>query len=82
MVRKHWTSSTRNDFDLLLSDIRMPRVNGIAVVSHLRSISPWVPFIIMSGYPSHADGKLDGTIMRKLVLLDILEAKIRSLFVH
>jgi CheY-like chemotaxis protein len=69
-------------FDLVLSDIRMPRVNGIAVITHLRSISPWVPFIIMSAYPSDADGILGGTIMRKPVLLDLLEAKIRSLFVH
>src|ERR1044071_7547215 len=67
-------------FDLVLSDIRMPRVNGIAVLRHLRSISPWVPFIIMSAYPSDADGVVGGTIMRKPVLLDVLEGKIRSLF--
>ena len=69
-------------FDLVLSDIRMPRVNGIAVIAHLRSISPWVPFIIMSAYPSDADGILGGTVITKPVLLEVLEAKIRSLFVH
>lgn len=69
-------------FDLLLSDIRMPRVDGVAVITHLRSISPWVPFIIISAYPSDADRMLGGTIMRKPILLDVLEAKIRSLFTH
>ena len=69
-------------FDLVLSDIRMPRVNGIAVIAHLRSISPWVPFIIMSAYPSDADGILGGTVITKPVLLEVLKAKIRLLFVH
>ena len=71
--------------DLVLSDIRMPRLDGIAVIYHLRSISPWVPFIIMSADPSDADGVpgiFGGTIRRKPILLDDLERKIRSLFIH
>src|ERR1044071_2849340 len=42
------------EFDLVISDIRMPRVDGFAVVSHLRSISPTTPFIILSAYPTEA----------------------------
>lgn len=35
-------------FDLVLSDVHSPRLEGIDVLSHLRSISPDVPIIIMT----------------------------------
>src|SRR4051812_46645854 len=42
-------------FDLVLSDIRMPRVDGVAVLTHLRAISPGTPFIVLSAYPTDAE---------------------------
>ena len=71
-----------HSFDLVLSDIRMPRVSGIAVLTHLRSISPSVPFIILSADSDDAQGMPGGIIMKKPVLLDDLEINIRSLFAH
>jgi DNA-binding response OmpR family regulator len=41
-------------FDLVLSDLHSPRLEGMAVLSHLRSTSPDVPIIIMTGN-SHGD---------------------------
>ena len=38
-------------FDLVLSDLHSPRFEGMAVLSHLRSISPDIPTIIMTGNP-------------------------------
>jgi len=38
-------------FDLVLSDVRSPRLKEMAVLSHLRSISPDIPIIIMTGNP-------------------------------
>jgi DNA-binding response OmpR family regulator len=38
-------------FDLVLSDVHSPRLEGMAVLSHLRSISPDIPIIIMTGNP-------------------------------
>ena len=38
-------------FDLVLSDVRSPRLTGMAVLSHLRSILPDIPIIIMTGEP-------------------------------
>ena len=35
-------------FDLVLSDLHLPRLKGMAVLSHLRSISPYIPIIIMT----------------------------------
>ena len=69
-------------FDLVLSDIRMPRVSGIGVLTHLRFISPSVPFIILSANPDDAEGMTGGIVMKKPVLLADLETNIRSLFAH
>jgi CheY-like chemotaxis protein len=69
-------------FDLVLSDIRMPRVDGIAVLTHLRSISPETPFIVLSGSPNDADrlsGMLGAIVIPKPFLLEDLEFKIRRL---
>ena len=41
-------------FDLVISDIRMPRVDGIAVITRLRSIYPETPFIVLTSYPNDA----------------------------
>jgi CheY-like chemotaxis protein len=38
-------------FDLVLSDVRSPRLKGMGVLSHLRSILPDIPIIIMTGKP-------------------------------
>lgn len=45
------------DFDLVISDIRMPRQDGISVVTHLKQIcssekKKEVPFIFITGYAS------------------------------
>src|ERR1043165_3922682 len=45
----------RSHFDLVLADLRMPRVDGVRVLMHLRSASPKTPFIILSVAPSDAE---------------------------
>ena len=37
--------------DLLLTDIRMPRMDGIALASSISEIYPKIPVLFMSGYP-------------------------------
>jgi CheY-like chemotaxis protein len=69
-------------FDLVLSDVRMPRVDGIAVVSHLRSISPQTPSVLMTAYPDDAIGLSripTAILLTKPVLFPDLQAKIRHL---
>ena len=68
-------------FDLVVSDIRMPRVDGITVISHLRSLCPSTPFIILSAYPEEAEslGRMPKSVlMSKPVVLEQLEWNIRQ----
>jgi CheY-like chemotaxis protein len=39
-----------SQFDLVLSDVRMPRLDGVALAKHLLSTLPITPVILMTGY--------------------------------
>jgi CheY-like chemotaxis protein len=45
-------------FDLVLSDVRMPRVDGVTLVQHVRSRIPNLPVILMTGVPSDITAEL------------------------
>ncbi|MCF7837670.1 MAG: response regulator [Candidatus Marinimicrobia bacterium] len=36
--------------DLLITDLRMPRMDGLSLIRHLRAQRPSVPIIVLSGY--------------------------------
>ena len=36
--------------DLLLTDLRMPRLDGIGLIRALRGLAPWLPVVVMTGY--------------------------------
>ncbi|MBN1392203.1 MAG: response regulator transcription factor [Sedimentisphaerales bacterium] len=38
------------DCDLLITDVRMPGVDGIELVRRAKSIIPWVPILVVTGY--------------------------------
>ncbi len=62
--------------DLILSDIKMPNVDGFALLRKVRSLGYQMPFVGMSGHLSGEDGeKLDAFIekpFRMQKLVDIL----------
>jgi CheY-like chemotaxis protein len=69
-------------FDLVISDIRLPRIDGIEVITRLRSISPDTPFIIVTSYPNDAldVSKLPkSSIIGKPVIFDNLKSNIQRL---
>ncbi len=37
-------------FDLVLSDVVMPGLNGLHLLEHTRSVAPEVPVLLMSGF--------------------------------
>jgi len=39
-------------FDVILTDIRMEGEDGLSLVDKIRDVSPGVPVVIMTGYPS------------------------------
>ena len=40
----------KEDFDLVLCDIKMPKMDGVEVLSKTQKIKPEIPFIMISGH--------------------------------
>ena len=40
----------KEDFDLALCDIKMPKMDGVEVLEAARKIKPEIPFIMISGH--------------------------------
>ncbi len=40
------------DFDLVLTDIKMPQMDGLDLASQLRQANPDLPVVLMTGFPS------------------------------
>jgi CheY-like chemotaxis protein len=53
LLRKHGT-----DVDLLVSDIKMPLMDGITFAYLVRAEFPAIPFILVSGYAEIEEAKL------------------------
>lgn len=41
---------TREDYDLVYTDIRMPGMDGIEVAEQVKARRPWIPVVIVTGY--------------------------------
>ncbi len=41
---------TKNDYDLVLCDIKMPKMDGVEVLEKTQKIKPEIPFIMISGH--------------------------------
>ena len=63
-----------HDFDLVITDIRMPRVDGNQVAKHIRSSAKQdIPIVAMSGYNDKAYGKLfDFTLAKPFNLKELM----------
>ena len=45
---------SRGAFDLLLTDIRMPRLDGVGLIEQMRRAYPHMPVVVLSGYMTPA----------------------------
>ena len=41
-----------NSFDLLITDLKMPKVDGIEVLREIKKVNPYIEVIIITGYPT------------------------------
>jgi CheY-like chemotaxis protein len=66
-----------DDVDLVVSDIRMPGMNGSELATKIRAERPAMPIVLMSGYTEHAVDRAEGTAFvakpfDPAVLLDLI----------
>ena len=70
----------RGRFDLVLSDIIMPRMDGLKLLQRLKSIAPQLPVMIMTSYLSSSVAKVPAgaaEFIRKPFILDDLLFKVQ-----
>ncbi len=63
----------RQDFDVVLVDLRMQEMNGIAFIQEARNIWPWLGFIIMTGFMDDVSSDMSS----RLGIRNVLEKPIR-----
>lgn len=63
----------RQDFDVVLVDLRMQEMDGITFIQEARNIWPWLGFIIMTGFMDDVSGDLAA----KLSISRILQKPVR-----
>jgi len=52
----------KSSFDLIITDLRMPDLDGIAFAVRARARWPHIPIVLMSGYFSETAWKLDSEV--------------------
>jgi CheY-like chemotaxis protein len=71
----------RDPADLLVTDLRMPRLDGIALIGRIRAQRPDLPIVVMTGYseslPTAEPGRL--VVLRKPFAPDRVVETIRAL---
>jgi DNA-binding NtrC family response regulator len=69
-------------FDLVISDLRMPRVNGLLLKDVIQYTSPKIPVLLMTGYYGDlvtANLERESNYVVKPILLDELLSKVQKL---
>jgi CheY-like chemotaxis protein len=75
----------QSSFDLVLSDIKMPRLSGVALAQHLLSQIPITPIVLMTAYDF--DIREDILALRvpclsKPLSLELLLAQVQKVLAH
>jgi DNA-binding response OmpR family regulator len=67
-------------FDLVLSDIRLPRVDGVALATNILSRVPTIPIILMTAVPFELTRSLGFNLpcLSKPIFLDELRTNVQT----
>ena len=49
----------KRDFDLILTDFKMPKVSGLDIVKRAKAVKPNLPVVVMSGHIAPEQGTKD-----------------------
>jgi len=73
-------SSPRADFDVVITDVVMPAMNGFAFAEALRRVRPELPVLFVSGYRGGApsDPLGEATILEKPFTVEVLTRHLRA----
>lgn len=75
-----WRRALAEDFDLLLSDVRMPVMDGVALALALGADRPALPILLMTGFTSEREraddlaGFVSGVLQKPFSMADLLDA--------
>lgn len=73
------------EFDLLLADIRMPEMDGVALALKVSKDQPTLPILLMTGYSTeqgrahNLDALIEGVIEKPFTLRQIRDAALQAL---
>ena len=73
-VQEFMKNNDDNDYDLVISDIRMPEMNGIELVSIIRKKNKNIPIILMTAYNTIG---IEPSILKSLNIEDIINKPIK-----
>jgi DNA-binding NtrC family response regulator len=68
------------EFDLLVTDIKMPGMDGISLMRAARGIHPGLPTLVITGYATgtaareHVEDEVQGYLLKPFTLNDFLDA--------
>jgi DNA-binding NtrC family response regulator len=81
-------ADNKQDYALVISDLRMPSINGLELLKRIKSSSPYVKTILMSAfnfefdelYRTYSDDGIIDSSIEKPVTIDALCQRVRDEF--
>jgi DNA-binding response OmpR family regulator len=77
-----WQSFQQRDFDLLVTDLKMPALNGLDLVRRLRASGKQTPVIIVSGYTRVEDERVISELGATLLTKPFGADELRRVVLH